>query len=157
MRGVYLLVVHFSGETTRNVGALGRVHFEQGFWVYVGSAMGTGSTSLEKRLARHFSKNKTIHWHIDYLLDNPDVIEFAVCGEGNRRLECILAQAIAKDPEFENGPRGFGSSDCRAGCTSHIFRHRGTADLQELLLDTLQSLGIHGVIVHNPDDILGKC
>jgi len=61
--------------------SLGEILFEPGLWVYVGSAMGSGSTSLENRLGRHFRKEKTIYWHIDYLLDSDAKIIEAIWAE----------------------------------------------------------------------------
>ena len=49
------------------VGALGTLHFARGLYAYVGSAQ----NGLEKRIERHFRKEKLRFWHVDYLLANP--------------------------------------------------------------------------------------
>ncbi len=157
MRGVYLLVMHIKEAMLRDVGALGPHEFEEGSWVYVGSAMGASSTSIERRIARHFSTNKKTHWHIDYLLDGRLVPNFAIYSETDEKSECVLAQAIGEQSEFEKGPVGFGSSDCRTGCTTHLFRYLGKGDVRKELLRILESLEIKGVVVSNADVILGKC
>lgn len=157
MRGVYLLVMHIKETTLRDVGALGPHEFEEGFWVYVGSAMGAGSTSIEKRIARHFSRNKKTHWHIDYLLDGGLLPSFAIYSETEEKTECVLAQAIGQQSQFEKGPVGFGSSDCRTGCATHLFRYLDGGDVQKELLLILEGLGITGVVVSHADAILGKC
>ncbi|TFF91687.1 GIY-YIG nuclease family protein [Candidatus Thorarchaeota archaeon] len=157
MRGVYVLVMRLGEVTARTVGSLGGVKFEPGLWVYVGSAMGTGSTSIEWRLTRHFSEDKTAHWHIDHLLSKPEVLKFAVYSETDKKLECVLAQAIREHPHFATGATGFGASDCRSGCTTHLFKYEGEGDIRSELLDILDSLRLTGRVVEDRDDLLGKC
>ena len=72
MKGTYLLVIHLQKKSSIIIGALGRIEFQQGYYIYVGSAMGNkGSTTLLNLVKRHVdsSNNKKIDWHIDYLLD----------------------------------------------------------------------------------------
>lgn len=106
------------------VGALGFLQFEPGYWIYVGSAFGTGSTSLENRIRRHLSSEKTLHWHIDFLLDVTGPPEIVVWAESPQSVECKIAERLLSHPDFTAGPRGFGSSDCRSSCTSHIFHFK---------------------------------
>ncbi len=91
------------------VGRLGIFHLPAGFYMYTGSAR----RGLTARVSRHFSRAKTLRWHIDYLLDGHarivDVRYFA-------REECALNRAT---PGRVLIPR-FGASDCRAGCGSHL-------------------------------------
>ena len=54
MKGIYCLVIHLPGPKEIRVGKLGRMAFEAGYYIYVGSAM----LSLEARLKRHRSKRK---------------------------------------------------------------------------------------------------
>ncbi|MFB6215830.1 MAG: DUF123 domain-containing protein, partial [Candidatus Aenigmatarchaeota archaeon] len=56
------------------MGALGKIDFRQGVYVYVGSAM----NSVEKRLERHFSDNKKMHWHIDYFSRVAEVFDYFI-------------------------------------------------------------------------------
>ena len=59
-----------------------------------------------------------IHWHIDYLLKEPNVsIEDVYVIEIDYRLECSVADLVSI---FGESIRGFGCSDC--GCRSHFFR-----------------------------------
>jgi sugar fermentation stimulation protein A len=99
-------------------GALGRLSFQPGYYVYVGSAMG----GLTARLARHHRAEKRLRWHIDYLLHDPGArllqsLPFA----SPERLECTLAREVAGLAEEE--VLRFGCSDCR--CPSHLFRFAG--------------------------------
>jgi sugar fermentation stimulation protein A len=113
-RGAYLLIAPLSRDTAIAAGALGRLDLEQGWYVYVGSAM----KNLEARLRRHRRSRKRPHWHIDALLAAPGCgppVGLAV--RSARRLECPLAADLAVlAPGRVNG---FGSSDC--GCRSHLF------------------------------------
>lgn len=112
MKGVY--AVFFNVETNRKVeiGALGEKEFEKGLYVYIGSAM----NSMESRVSRHFSRQKKLHWHIDYFsMDAEPVAWSGFLVESD--WECILAETATGKAEPVDG---FGSSDC--DCNSHLFR-----------------------------------
>jgi len=104
--------------------------------------MGDGSTSLENRLKRHFRKEKTIYWHIDYLLDAGTEIEEAIWAESTEPAECILAQSIAAHPYFIPGPRAFGSSDCRSGCIAHTYFYDSDNQIHNNLIQVFHNLGL---------------
>jgi Uri superfamily endonuclease len=71
---------------------------------------------MDHRIRRHLSRTKRLRWHVDYLLADPDVRIVRVRRSGLG--ECALNQ--------RTGGRivvpGFGASDCRAGCGSHLKR-----------------------------------
>ncbi len=140
MKGVYALVIQIEKNLTTTVGALGEVGFQRGIWTYVGSATGTGSTNLENRIRRHFTDEKAVHWHIDYLLKTNAIPLRAIWAESDRSAECDLARGMNKSPLFVAGPRGFGASDCTKGCGTHLFRFTGfgkpDGSIQEILLDS---------------------
>lgn len=94
------------------VGQLGQLHFRKGVYFYVGS----GQRNLSKRLERHSRKEKTLHWHIDYLSSQAEMIG-AITIDGPRELECRLAKKLGS--MFELAVPGFGASDCR--CKGHLF------------------------------------
>ena len=114
MKGIYLLLINLSSESIIKIGSLGKLIFNKGYYVYVGS----GQNNVLKRVNRHISNNKKMHWHIDYLLNNKyaKVIE-AYLISGNKRRECILAKRLLKQ---YSSVKCFGCSDCR--CGSHLFR-----------------------------------
>ena len=115
-RGSYLLLLELRRARRLDVGRLGRLRFEAGWYVYVGSAM----QGLTARLARHVRRRKRFHWHIDYLRDAADtVIPLPI--RSSRREECDLAAAVGG--LLEPGPVGFGCSDC--SCPTHLFRGAG--------------------------------
>ena len=94
------------------VGRLGRFDFPAGIYIYTGSAR----RNLEARIARHLRREKTLRWHIDYLLGAPGVHVVDVLR--SRRGECRWNQATGGTVIVP----GFGASDCRAGCGSHLKR-----------------------------------
>lgn len=136
MKGAYALVLQIPHVLNVNVGRLGALEFERGMWVYVGSAMGEGSTSLENRLQRHFSNDKSIFWHIDRILASGATSLCAIWTESNEKIECQISEALIRSSEFQSGPKGFGSSDCISGCESHLFHYRGGLNV----VDSLQKI-----------------
>jgi sugar fermentation stimulation protein A len=110
--GVYLLVIEVRDDLEVEVGALGRVNFKHGYYVYVGSA----KANLQKRIERHKRKDKPLKWHIDYLTARAKVLaDFPIRSE--EISECGLARMVKRFADAEI-PR-FGSSDCQ--CESHLF------------------------------------
>jgi len=122
LRGAYALIIRVPRPARVRVGELGLLAFEPGIWVYVGSAMGSGSTSLGHRLRRHFSRSKKKHWHIDHLLGSAARVIDARWIVSDVPLECAAVSQLIESGRFEPGPRGFGASDCRHGCGTHLLR-----------------------------------
>lgn len=111
----YQLLIRVAAPVRVAVGRLGECDFPAGEYVYTGSA----TRNLEARIARHLARKKKLHWHIDYLLAAPGVMVYQV-----RRLttpEC----AVNRRQAGEIVAPGFGASDCRAGCGSHLKRLAG--------------------------------
>jgi Uri superfamily endonuclease len=121
MKGVYVLIIQLLDNQSLTLKSLGELTFEKGIWLYVGSATGTGSTNLENRLRRHFRQEKTIYWHIDYLLNPRVTLESAVWAESPSSFECKVADGLEREEMCATGPKGFGASDCKHRCFSHIF------------------------------------
>ena len=108
------------------VGKLGKIKFEKGYYTYVGSAQ----NNLEKRIERHFKKEKKKFWHIDYLLENPSVeIKEVLSKKANKAEECKIAREIEK---FGIPIKNFGCSDCN--CKSHLFRIENIEKLESLFI-----------------------
>ncbi|AAU91348.1 conserved hypothetical protein [Methylococcus capsulatus str. Bath] len=107
---VYQLDILLTAEARITVGRLGEFLFPAGRYVYTGSAR----RKLDARIRRHLSRNKKLRWHIDYLLmvGAAEVVGVRLFEDG----ECAVNQAtegIVVAP-------GFGASDCRRGCGSHL-------------------------------------
>lgn len=113
-KGVYCLLLFLDSEQTIKVGALGEIPFEKGWYIYVGSALGSGGLLRVKRHIRFFfERYRKPKWHIDYLLERA-LLKATVCAQTNERLECVLAKNIGKECVLN-----FGCSDC--SCESHLF------------------------------------
>ncbi len=106
----YRLRIRLARDAWIRVGALGRFRFPAGDYLYTGSAR----RNLEARIARHASRDKKPRWHIDYLLLHPAATLVAV--ERSSLPECEWHRTA---PGAAIVP-GFGASDCRAGCGSHL-------------------------------------
>lgn len=106
----YQLLIELPRAVTITVGRLGRHRFEPGRYIYTGSAR----RNLEARIARHLRKEKTLRWHIDYLLAAPGVRIVEV--RRSVRAECALNRATVGIIPIP----GFGASDCHNGCGSHL-------------------------------------
>lgn len=93
-----------------SIGKLGIYDFPAGHYVYTGSA----KCNIEARIARHLRQDKKLRWHIDYLLASPyaSVTKVTRFVQG----ECEFNQNTAGKILIA----GFGASDCRAGCGSHL-------------------------------------
>ena len=106
----YQLFIKVRKDINLKVGKLGRFTFPIGSYVYTGSA----KTNIDKRIERHLSKKKKLHWHIDYLLNNDNVEVFNT--KKSKMIECSLNKKT-------NGTiiiKGFGSTDCNLDCKSHL-------------------------------------
>ena len=112
MKGIYLLHILLRKDICIKVGALGKINFKKGNYIYVGSAQ----NNLEKRIHRHLSKNKKIHWHIDYFLNNKYTsIKNIFYKKASKKKECLTAKELNGFPI-----KNFGCSDCK--CVSHLFK-----------------------------------
>ena len=111
--GIYHLLIHLPQDTDLVVGKLGNFHFQAGYYVYTGSALG----GLEPRVSRHLRLKKRLHWHIDYLLQHAQVID-VVKHQTTERLECNFNEKVLSLPDSRIPVKGFGSSDCK--CLSHL-------------------------------------
>ena len=108
----YLLSIILTEDIEIIVGKLGKLHLKKGHYLYIGSA----KRNFDSRINRHLSKNKKIHWHIDYLLILNQVrIDNIWRCIANK--ECHMAYFLNK--ENYRFISNFGSSDC--DCQSHLF------------------------------------
>jgi sugar fermentation stimulation protein A len=129
-RGSYLMIYHLPRKKLIEIGGLGKVSFNPGYYVYVGSAM----NGLSKRVERYRRIRKKVHWHIDYF---SGVAEFhaALPVRSEDDLECALASAMSSLSEWS--VPGFGCSDC--SCLSHLFGFSS---------DPLSSRKFHGLLLY---------
>ena len=107
-----MLMLELEEEKEIEIGALGAIRFEGGRYAYIGSAQ----NSVEKRLQRHFSDDKKMHWHIDYFTTEAKPYDYLVLPETSEYeqvMASILEKLGAPVPEF-------GASD--SSKNSHLFR-----------------------------------
>lgn len=140
MQGTYTLIIDLEKDLAFRLKSLGDLSFEKGVWLYVGSAMGKGSTSLENRIERHFRSEKTIHWHIDHLLKSNTRISSAIWAESVVHAECEIAKGIEQIENIFPGPKGFGASDCRKKCWTHLFQSKVESGLEEKIMKVFKKL-----------------
>ncbi|MEJ2106891.1 MAG: GIY-YIG nuclease family protein [Acidiferrobacteraceae bacterium] len=106
----YQLHIELSRRAHIEIGRLGRHTLAAGRYVYTGSAR----RGMEARIRRHLSRDKKPHWHIDYLLLHPAARVIEV-----RRFRAGECEVNRRGTGMVPVP-GFGASDCRAGCGSHL-------------------------------------
>lgn len=137
--GSYLVVLRLRRAKTIDVGRLGRIRFEPGFYTYIGSAR----RSLSKRIERHRRIRKKMHWHIDFLRA---VAEWhaALPVLSADDLECSIASALRQ--RAQGVIPAFGSSDC--DCDSHLV---WSGD------DPLQTRAFHEVLQRFRMELFALC
>jgi len=112
--GTYTLVVELLEATRTEVGALGTLTFEPGWYAYAGSAQGAGGFARVDRHRELAAGQRDLrHWHIDYLLTQPAAGIDAVVRTAGVDGECTVARRLDGEPV-----PGFGCSDC--DCASHL-------------------------------------
>jgi Uri superfamily endonuclease len=117
--GSYVLIMHLDEPKELVVGKLGSFPLSPGCYAYVGSAHGPGG--LRARLRRHLRARKCLHWHVDYLVCAVRIAEI-YCLPDRQKRECQWVEHLLALPGATAPIRGFGSSDCRAGCPAHLVR-----------------------------------
>ena len=102
------------------------VFLKGGLYLYTGSALGRGPTSLEGRISRHLGRRKRSFWHIDRILSSNFVrVVSVVFANTTSKMECKVNTALLKESGIGVLARGVGSSDCR--CESHFLWARCTS------------------------------
>lgn len=120
--GTYVLVFQAAMAWRLEVGRLGEIALETGYYLYVGSAFGPGG--LAARIQRHWRREKRLHWHMDYLRPWLQPLEVWI-DMSDQRLEHQWARRLLADIRFKP-VTGFGCSDC--DCQAHLFH---TIDLPD--------------------------
>ncbi len=113
--GSYLLLIGLDRPFRLSIHRLSPARLATGWYVYGGSARGSGG--LRARVGRHLRRGKVRHWHVDHLTEAAAAL-WAFPGPGAR--ECDLLRSLLARPGFAPAMPGFGSSDCRS-CESHLL------------------------------------
>jgi Uri superfamily endonuclease len=120
--GTYVLVLKSEKKQTAKIGKLGRLLIYPGWYIYVGSALGSGG--LRARIHRHTQKRKKLRWHIDYLRFKINLVAVWYA-TNSKKLECEWASIFQLQKGSIPIPK-FGSSDCK--CFSHLFFFKNQPD-----------------------------
>jgi len=122
IKGTYTLVIRLDKETLIDVKKCGIFIFQRGYYAYTGSALGYGASNLRNRVARHLKRRKAQHWHLDFLVANKNATVIAVVAVGRSVNEECKANDAIKNVEGATTPVvGFGASDCKHDCGSHLL------------------------------------
>ncbi|MHC4128146.1 MAG: GIY-YIG nuclease family protein [Planctomycetota bacterium] len=114
--GTYALLLCCRRPARLRIGRLGELRARQGFYLYVGSALGPGGVGA--RVRHHERRAARPRWHIDYLRARTDLVEVWHAHDTRRR-EHEWAAFASRLPGASVPLGGFGSSDC--GCAAHLF------------------------------------
>lgn len=130
--GNYILVFGLEERTRQNTRRFKDVILAPGYYLYCGSAHGNGG--LKSRISRHLSKSFKNFWHIDFLKVCLQPIE-VWCQVSSEKTECSFCQFL----HFQMGGgipiKGFGSSDCRNKCESHLIRFNQKTNLDNVFIE----------------------
>ena len=132
MKGCYCLTIHLKNAKKIKVGKLGMINFKKGYYVYIGSAM----NSLESRINRHLRDEKKLHWHIDYLLKESEIEEI-IFNESTEKIECELSRYISNNAK---AIKNFGCSDC--DCESHLYYFKNRNEAIESVENAYKSIAM---------------
>ena len=141
MRGSYFLVIYLDRDTKIKTKAK-EFCLKKGYYIYVGSAM----NFLEKRVARHFKKEKRLHWHIDFLLQKAQLLS-AYLIPSRERIEEKLSRIVG---EVFQGVEGFGASDLSVKTNLYYSMHPP----DETICNILNSKGLNWKRVKSPKEIM---
>jgi len=120
--GAYVLILRLRQPCRLTIGRLGTFHFPAGYYLYAGSAP---PRLLLARLERHRQKGKRPWWHIDYLTNCSEAtISGALVYRGSKPRECRLYRWVSRLPGAIKLIDGFGASDCRDSCRTHLVYFR---------------------------------
>ena len=130
--GTYTLLVELSRSVTLDVGALGEVALDAGWYGYTGSALGAGGFSRVDRHRRTVRGEHDVrHWHVDHLLGHPDARIDEVVRSVGADVECAVADRLPPGPVD-----GFGASDC--DCPTHLVGVDDAGTLRSRVLDAFR-------------------
>ncbi|MCK4235607.1 MAG: GIY-YIG nuclease family protein [Candidatus Krumholzibacteria bacterium] len=119
--GAYVLVLNIKRSLRLSIGALGEFLLKRGTYLYIGNARKGIGGRVRRHIRLSHRKGGPEHWHIDTVLNNPFVeLEDALAFPGTD--ECTISKALARRAGVEAPVPGFGASDCRMGCSAHLYR-----------------------------------
>lgn len=131
MSNIYVLAIR-SDDIKIEVGSIGEIEFERGWYGYIGSSRNSNFTRLKRHKEVSMNNKNTKHWHIDYLNSNKNTkLSGAYITQSAR--ECVVSESINLDIIKE-----FGCSDCN--CKSHLKYHPSTNKFTEYVREGLMKV-----------------
>lgn len=132
-------VLYLCVEAPKNAIAIGKrmqLRLRPGYYLYVGSAFGSGG--LSARVHRHLRREKSKRWHVDYLSDYVAALGAYYIDEP-KHLEHQWA-AYFKNLRTCTPVPNFGCSDCK--CQSHLFHFPPFSKHSVTQLDRIDSITV---------------
>ncbi|MGD8939462.1 MAG: GIY-YIG nuclease family protein [Gammaproteobacteria bacterium] len=139
-KGTYALILQSNSTRKIQIGRLGKLALNSGYYLYVGSAFGPGG--LKSRLDHHLKRAIKPHWHIDYLRRYTKVIEIWYTTDAVRREDDWVTN-MTKIPHVNIAYPGFGASDSNS--VSHLFWSARNPEL-ESFREVVKKIPNHGPI-----------
>lgn len=116
LSGTYLLIMQSEARQQIEVGRLGLMQLDVGYYLYVGSAFGPGG--VRARAKHHMAISARPRWHIDYLRRVCELKAVWCCYDEVHR-EHQWVTLLESQPGLTIGMAGFGASDHPG--KSHLF------------------------------------
>ncbi len=131
-KGAYILWITLA-ESTALPPRFGDTVLQPGHYLYLGSAHGPGG--IRARCARHLKRDKTRHWHVDWLTTRAETTRAFAAPHGS---ECNLTVSLSKAFNLKAPVKGLGSSDC-THCHAHVLCVPGEIEPNDIaqFIDTL--------------------
>ena len=119
--GIYILEICAKDEFSLGIKKYQDQIFPKGYYYYVGSAQ----KNFYHRVKRHLHDTKSIHWHIDHLLEVPtnNVKTIFALRNKSKEYECKMVADLENQRGLVFPVKGFGNSDCRK-CYSHLLHSK---------------------------------
>jgi len=127
--GIYILELFLPKRTILSHNKFKNQVFSIGYHYYIGSAQ----KYLLQRIERHRRKEKKLRWHIDYLLNNREVLISNIYTISNlpKNQECKLVDNLISEMQLKVVIKNFGNSDCKS-CESHLLFSNTRLDYNHL-------------------------
>lgn len=142
MGNIYVLKLRNERDIKINVGSLGDIKFEKGWYGYVGSSRSDKFKRVDRHIQLSRGDSDTRHWHIDYLITHPCVTIDSYFKHTDSE-ECVVSNSVDLE-----GIESFGCSDCN--CETHLYYHEQETEFDEKIRDAFDS-GYDYQTVNNRD------
>lgn len=140
--GTYALILSSLDSFPLQIGKKGKMSVKPGYYVYIGSAFGSGG--LAARLGHHIKIAKRPRWHIDYLRAKLKLIAIWLTTDRQHR-EHQWARCLAEYQRVSMPLARFGASDCN--CSSHLFYFATQPRLKTFQANMLLTCPQHAEII----------